>query len=344
MGSAQTDFSDVIQEQRKSIGKFQLLHRYFQVGYYCLVIPFKTTKSKDGRRWAIKTVKAQLNGMKVYMALLHVTLLSLFVLNNIFFSAEIGSLVHPTEQLSTAIKIGRWRFFLDVHHNITENFSVDSNTQELTAEEYTTENVIIGIIELVLEFARLWSDCWVGAFFYGSLTYTFWSSAKDFETSFLQVSENVESIKERGVYEADEIVKKYFELKKLTGLLNSIWSTPTIMWILEMVLRMVIRLNNAVRSDNVIFVSYITVNTTFLVIFLILLAEGYRIKVCFKEWLALKSTRFLVFANRETQLKLLERDLDVGAFGIGSPGFYQISYGFLADLLVFTVTVFLISF
>ncbi|CAL8141093.1 unnamed protein product [Orchesella dallaii] len=310
----------------------------------CLFNQLSSWKTLNQNEKKSSCFKWKWNGMKVYMALLHVALFAPVVLKNVFFIAEIGSLVRPSEQQDTAIKIGRWRFFIDEQHNITENFSVFSTIEEFEAVEYSAENVVIGIIELVLEFARLWSDCWVGAFFYGSLTYTFWSSAKDFETSFLEVSENVESIKESGVNDADEIVKKYFELKKLSGLLNPIWSTPTFMWFLEMVLRMVIRLNNAVRSDNVIFVSYITVNTTFLVIFLILLAEGYRIKVCFKESLARKSTRFLVFANRETQLKLLERDLDVGAFGIGSPGFYQISYGFLADLLVFTVSVFLISF
>ncbi|CAL8121254.1 unnamed protein product [Orchesella dallaii] len=63
----------------------------------------------------------------------------------------------------------------------------------------------------------------------------------------------------------------------------------------------------------------------------------------FREWLSTREAREHIFVNRN-ELELLERRLDIGEIGIGAAGFFQVNYRLVSELVVFTVTIFLITF
>ncbi|CAL8132125.1 unnamed protein product [Orchesella dallaii] len=287
--------------------------------------------------------------LNLYMVYMHLACIALVILRKLYFGTSLHSIIPISEQLLVAIKTGRKRFFLGEVETVNVTW-ITVNGTNMTNDIYTTENIVIGSVELTLQVIRLWNDSFMVVFFYGALPFTFWSASKRFQLflSGINSSQNgseTESFdKEFNFIQADMILEKYRELRNLLGSLNSVWSTATFLYVLEMSLTMVVRVNHAVKSKYWLPVVYIGHLTVFLVVSLVMLAEGRRTNASFKQWLCDWYIREQVFAQRKNELEWLEKNLEVGPVGIGSVGAYEISYGFLAQMLVFTITVFLITF
>ncbi|CAL8132256.1 unnamed protein product [Orchesella dallaii] len=322
------------------VGNSKKLEKFFNDVYNCSLLytndalPVSSTNTSVLPKWKSR-------GLLIYMVFMHAIGLTLVLVNNLFFGAYLGKFVAPSEQLLNAIKIGRQRFFIDEisSENLTSTLGLNSSGI------YTTENVIIGVIELVIEFVRLWNNFFTGAFIYGALPLIFWTSAKGFQAFLLGVSSTYPMILNKALHslQAELVVEKYEELRSLLRSINSTWGSIVLVWVIEMTLTVVVRMNNAIESKNLIVV-YFSSNILFLVVSLVLMAEGHRSNFSFKQWLSKRYTREKIFAQNRKELEWLEKDLEVSSVSIGSPGVYEISYGFLGQLLVFTVTVFLISF
>ncbi|CAL8132095.1 unnamed protein product [Orchesella dallaii] len=286
--------------------------------------------------------------LHAYMFYMHIVCIAFVILREIYFGTTLRMILPISEQFAVAIETGRKRFFLaDVDRNHTAAVQPVNGT-DMPYDMYTSENIIIGSIELTLLFIRLWNDCLVFTFFYGALPVTFWFAGKQFQCFLngIYSSRNGSEFSDKAfnLTKADLIVKKFRELNNIVASLNSLWSTATFIYVVEMSLTMVICISAAVKSKNTIMLLYIGHLTVFLVVSLVLLAEGHRTNAYFKQWLCDWNIRKHVFAQRKSELEWLERNLEVSKLGIGSVGAYEISYGFLAQMLLFTATVFIITF
>ncbi|CAL8135206.1 unnamed protein product [Orchesella dallaii] len=247
--------------------------------------------------------------------------------------------------IQTTIANGRKRFFLeDLQNNISETHI--NGTRDMY-DIYLNVNILVGFAELVLMLSRLWYIIFVITFFSGVLPLTFWYASKRFQRYLSGIDTFAESPtlnKSFNSSQADMIVAKYDELKNLLESLNSVWSTATVVYVICKSYEVVVSINPRVGNrDMVHLLSY--VGFTFLfVVSLVLLAEGCRMNASIKLWLCKKNTREQIFVERKSELEYLKMDFEFTPVGIGVVGVCDISYGFLTQLLVFCVTVFLISF
>ncbi|CAL8141011.1 unnamed protein product [Orchesella dallaii] len=241
---------------------------------------------------------------------------------------------------------GRKRFFLgDLQSNISQ---IHVNGTDDMYEIYSSINILVGFAEFVLMFSRIWSRAFLTTFFCGAVPVTFWSASKLFQRYLTGIDIlNVECPSLNKPFDssqADMIVEKYEELRNLVASLNSVWSTATLTYVICKSLELVVILNQEVGSKDMIHIVEFVGFTLLFLIMLVMLAEGCRINTSIKLWLCKKYTREQVFVQRKSELECLERDFEVAPVGIAVIGVCVISYGFLAQLLVFCVTVFLITF
>ncbi|CAL8130054.1 unnamed protein product [Orchesella dallaii] len=271
----------------------------------------------------------------LYLVLINVSQLILFVLTFIFFGARIGDYVPPNMQFEAAIVNGRIRFFADV------------NNTSIYKETYSKADIAYGVIELALEFARLWEEYFTASLFFGAIPVTFWVAAKIFESYISEVTiptmNQGGNQMDSGVFNPIRIIEEYETLKRVADSISSIWSTMTIIWVLEMSICMVYHLNGAVSAYSTLFLVYNAINTAFLAVALIMMAEGCRIVKVFSKWL-LSQNVWNQFAENMHEFEWVLRDLQMGGIGIGCAGFFQINYRLISQLMAFIVTFFVISF
>ncbi|CAL8136826.1 unnamed protein product [Orchesella dallaii] len=237
------------------------------------------------------------------------------LVNYLLFGPELWkSVVRPWEKLDQAIISGRERFFMGEIANITE---------------YSGINLSIGVLELILQFVKLWNDGLVSVFFCGILPLTFWFAAKGFEEMLDDVSLASKSSQRRMTELQQLIIEKYYEFSDLSSVINTTWANLILLWILKATIHMIVRLNEAINSKGPL-VAYVVVGLTVLTTALVLMAEGSRVNERFKEWLCSRYAREIVFTDKN-ELERIERSLDVAPVAIGSIGYFRISYGFVAQ-------------
>ncbi|CAL8132103.1 unnamed protein product [Orchesella dallaii] len=285
--------------------------------------------------------------LSIYMFYLTIFTIIFVILRKCNFGVSLRTQVPIGNQFSTAIETGRARFFLpNDGGSTTKVTNMDSKkdyyytTEDIITNTYSTEDIIIGCVELILQFIKMWNESFVLLFFYGALPATFWSASKRFQSHVSDVCFSREGStmwdQAYNAVQADLIVKKYEELRNLVASLNSFWSTAALFYVLEMTLTLIRRINLAFSSNNSLHYLFTGNSILFLIVSLVMLAEGHRINACFKQWLCERYVREQVFALRKTELEWLQRDLEVGSVGIGSIGAYEISYGFIAQVLMCT--------
>ncbi|CAL8132091.1 unnamed protein product [Orchesella dallaii] len=288
-----------------------------------------------------KVFKWKTGFLRIYTVYMHVASLALVVLRKLCFGQTMQNIVPVGEQFSTAIETGRKRFFVGhkkgcavrLYNGICDNI-------------YSTENIFIGSLELVLQFTRLWNDSFVLMLFYGALPITFWSASKRFQLYcsgiYCSSGESPISDKTLNFKRADLIVEKYEQLRNLVASLNSVWSTAVLFYVLMIPLKVVIHVDQVMTSKNAWYLLYTGHLTLFSIVSLVMLVEGHRINASFKRWLCDKYVRVHVFDQRSDILEWLEKELDIRPAGIGAIGVCDISYEFLAKLFKFILTIFVL--
>ncbi|CAL8132117.1 unnamed protein product [Orchesella dallaii] len=241
---------------------------------------------------------------------------------------------------------GRRRFFLsDLERRVT---LVNESSTLDTDRMYSIENIIITSVELALNFICVCNKAFTLMCFYVVLPVTFWSASKRFQLYISGIyaprARTPPLNKTNSSLHSDRVLEKHEELRNLLTSLNSIWSTSILYYIFGILFGIIMHLNEVIASGDILKI-FQTVNLfLFYLVSLVLMAEGRRMNASMKLWLWDRYIREQVFAQRKNDLEWLERYLDIGQVGIGHLGTYEISYGFLIQMLVFTVTVFLITF
>ncbi|CAL8143460.1 unnamed protein product [Orchesella dallaii] len=245
------------------------------------------------------------------------------------------------------IASGRKGFFLaNLDSNITQ---MHLNGTLSTYELYSIANILVGSAEMVLSFRRQLAFLFPTIFFSGILSVTFWSACQRFQDFLSMTScsctESNRRIGSMYSLKAAMIMEKYTELRNLLASLNSLWSTMTLFYVVCKTVELMFNFNRFIESKQILSI-FSAINFRLLfVLMLVMLAEGYRTNASIKLWLNKRG--YLpeeVFAHEKNELECLQRSLDTEPVGIGRVGLFEINYGFLAQLLVFSVTTFLITF
>ncbi|CAL8132111.1 unnamed protein product [Orchesella dallaii] len=320
----QVKFYLVVMRKRKQLEKL-----FNDVSAFSLFQPTESSGPLKSRDFKWTTML-----LRLYMAYMHVACIALAILRKLYFGQTIRTIIPIGKQFSTAIETGRNRFF--VGHKIS--CAVKLYKDNICDNIYSTENIIIGSVELALQFIRIWNDLFVSMFFFGALPLTFWSASKRFQLYCSGIYRSRAGYpilnKAFNPQQADLIVEKYEQLRNLVGSLNSEWSTATLLFVLDTLLTVVLRVNLALTSKNTWHLLYTGNLTLFLIVSLVMLAEGRRINAAFKHWLCDRYIREQVFGQRKNLLEWLEKDLDVRPVGIGSIGVYEISNDQLEKVFV----------
>jgi len=127
---------------------------------------------------------------------------------------------------------------------------------------------------------RLWDNYCTLVFLAGILPFTFWSATNGFQTAINDMTSLfTQGHQPSPKYQLQNlVVEKYDELNGLANSLNSTWSTLTIIWIVETTFHMVVRLNESVKSKNLL-TAYVVFGSLFLAGALLLMSDGWK-KVC----------------------------------------------------------------
>ncbi|CAL8135204.1 unnamed protein product [Orchesella dallaii] len=274
--------------------------------------------------------------LTAYMVGLFVFCIAFYVIRRTFYNTS----------FQRTIQNGRKRFFLvDWQSNVS---LLHINRTNDTHDIYSNVNFLVAFAQLALSISELWYRVFVVTFFSGALPVTFWSASKLFQRYLSGIDTlRAESLPLNESFDsslADMIVEKYEELKNLVASLNSVWSTATLVYVICKSVELVVYSNRKVMKKDVVHLFAFVCFTFFFVVMLILLAEGCRMNDSIKLWLYKTSTREQVFVEQKSELECLKMDFEVAPVGIGTFGVCVISYGFLSQLLVFCVTVFLITF
>ncbi|CAL8098200.1 unnamed protein product [Orchesella dallaii] len=320
-----------------STRKLEIFHWYFLAAYYAIIIPFKIKNREGGQAWKTKSWKFQKRFLTAYMLFLFVLCIVYYVHEGEFYD----------NFLYKTITNGRKRFFLgNLQSNISQMHV--NGTHDMYGMLYTNENILVGFADLALWLSRQWYLVFVTTFFYGVLPVTFWSVSKLFQRYLSGIdnfhTESPTPNESFNISQADMVVEKYEELRNLVASLNSVWSTGTLLFVICESLDLIVNLNPKVESKDMAHICLYVMFLLFFMVLLVMYAEGCRMNASIKLWLSKKYTREQLFAQRKNELECLERYFEVTPIGIGAIGVYEISYGFLGQLLVFCVTAFLITF
>ncbi|CAL8084083.1 unnamed protein product [Orchesella dallaii] len=233
---------------------------------------------------------------------------------------------------SSFITSGRTRFFL---------------TDPLPAEDeyWTVENILLGSVDIILRLASLVNL--FSTFIFFLLPFPLWKATRHFETFATHSSSSARPKHSEGwVYHREtNILEKYEELKILNESGNEAWATLTLLWILELAVKIVLEFDNSVVSSNPVDVVVLLGTQGLMIVSLMMGAEVVRMVERFKGWLITKrKSRREFFIGRSQEVRMIMEELQGSPIGIGAPGVYQLSYSFLAQLLCFIVITLFLSF
>jgi len=147
--------------------------------------------------------------------------------------------------------------------------------QNTTLNPFSPENIAFASFSIVVSLVHNWVDSSVVSIIYGALPLTFWLATRDFQAAILNTCESLEN-GENG----STILEKYNELKILTRSINSIWTTLVLTHVMEMFIR-IIWVHYYIARGNIIWYVYFGLKTLFLVVGLLLMAEGCRTVILF---------------------------------------------------------------
>ncbi|CAL8110347.1 unnamed protein product [Orchesella dallaii] len=248
--------------------------------------------------------------------------------------------------LQEIIANGRKRFFLD---DLKSNITLTLNSTFVTYDLYSTENILVGSAEMALRFGQHLNYTFVTMFFCVAVSTTFWSASirfQDFlagiECFCVESATNTESSRN---FEAANIMEKYKELKNLVASLNSVWSTMVLFYVISWSLNYIFNMREVIENWDISTMFSGLNMRFFFVVMLAMLADGCRTNASIKLWLCKRGCiHEEVFPHRKNELECLEKSLEIEPNGIGAVGMFEINYGFLAQLVIFCVTAFLITF
>ncbi|CAL8110350.1 unnamed protein product [Orchesella dallaii] len=245
------------------------------------------------------------------------------------------------------IASGRKRFFLgDLKSNIT---LMSLNGTILKYDLYSNENILVGSADMALKIRGTLDHAFFTMFFSVAVSTTFWSASKRFQ-DFLAGIECfcVESATNAGSshsFEAAKIMEKYKELRNLVASLNSVWSTMVLFYVISWSLNYIFHMKQGIESWDFSTMFSALNMRFFFVVMLFMLADGCKTNASIKLWLCGRGCiHEEVFPHRKNELECLEKRLEIEPNGIGTVGMFEINYGFLAQLAIFCVTAFLITF
>ncbi|CAL8117159.1 unnamed protein product [Orchesella dallaii] len=199
--------------------------------------------------------------------------------------------------------------------------------------------IFVGV-ELYLLSTYYLGKYFVELFFYTALPFTFWSAMKEFEKFYSKEFPFPPFFKSQ----AQELIwQRFNHLKSVSDGLNRIWANLALMWILEQSNMVVMFLHSSFLYKNICQEIWIISFLLFLVVALWLMAESECMVARFRQWLVLRRNRER-FLQDEEELEALLKILEAKPIGVGVTGFYRVSYGFLAELFIMLLTLFLLSF
>jgi len=165
-------------------------------------------------------------------------------------------------EFSLAVKKGRQRFFA---HNHVVNLTFD----------YTANDFSVGILEMTLSIVEKWTNYFTVSIVYGVLPITYWLAAKELQEFVYKVSLATKK-SPKGVNKCEKVIIEMHEsLKSLTGFINGIWSTTSLLHVIEISLEM-IELHGVIKTRDPALISYYSMEITFTVVSLVFMAEGSR--------------------------------------------------------------------
>jgi len=165
-----------------------------------------------------------------------------------------------------SVRSGRALFFQGYFESLGE---IQNTTLNSTLNPYSTKNVALGSFDLLLCTVLYWVDYHVFSVFCGALPITFWLATKNFELTVSDACESKETVDGR------RLLHKFKDLKIVTRLINSIWSTLVLNFVMFFALRL-IYLHQYNRNGNKIQFVHRCINILFGVVGLVLFAEGCR--------------------------------------------------------------------
>ncbi|CAL8128601.1 unnamed protein product [Orchesella dallaii] len=247
------------------------------------------------------------------------------------------------QTVSEMITSGRKRFFLE---NLKSNFTQLHLNGTLVADElYSNENILVGSAELALRFKQRVDYTFVTMFFCHVLSTTFLSASKLFQRFLAGIDCFCKESGSSQSFQTAKITEKYKELRNLLASLNAVWSTMILFYIISRTVELITNFNRSMEKKEIASI-FLTVSLRLLlVVMLVMLADGYRINISIKLWLCKRGyIREEISSHGGNELECLERCMQHEPVGIGAVGVFDINYGFLAQLLIFSVTAFLITF
>jgi len=154
-----------------------------------------------------------------------------------------------------SISMGKWLFFQDI-----QNTNLNS-----TPNVYSIENIAFGSSSIILTMNHNWIDYNVFSVVCGALPLMFLVLTGNFVSSILEST---------GREEDASIFSKFQELKVIARSLNSVWGVLVLNYVLEVSLR-IIWIHESQSRGKIFFVS-LCIQIAFLVVALIIMAEGCR--------------------------------------------------------------------
>ncbi|CAL8092487.1 unnamed protein product [Orchesella dallaii] len=218
---------------------------------------------------------------------------------------------------------GRKTFFLDAYA---------SSSNSTTDGELTTGDILLSIVEVVIRYADSLTLHYMVITLFNAYPLTMWSAAKRFESFILSLRYPWSNAKDakRKIETQNMIWDMYHELKYLSNVLNSLWSTIIFLAAGDMMLWLAVDMDWGLRASN----WYDRARTIFIwsniFIGMILAAEIIRKMQWVKMWLLDYHNLQQYWESRE-KLELITRELHSHPIGIGSPGFFQIDYPMLGQ-------------
>ncbi|CAL8128603.1 unnamed protein product [Orchesella dallaii] len=250
--------------------------------------------------------------------------------------------------ISEIITSGRRRFFLE---NLKSNFTQLHVNGTLVADElYSNANILVGCADLALSFKQRVDYTFVTMFFCHVLSTTFLSASKLFKRFLAGIdcicveSSSTHTGSSHSIVTA-KIMEKYKELRNLVASINAVWSTMILFYIIGRTVDLINNFNQSIEKKEIATIFATVTLRLLLVIMLVMLADGYRINTSIKLWLCKRGyIREEISSHGGNELECLERCVEHEPVGIGEVGVFEINYEFLAQLLIFSVTAFLITF
>jgi len=139
--------------------------------------------------------------------------------------------------------------------------------QNTTYNPYSPENIAFASTAIVCNILSNWIAYIITSIIYGALPLTFWLATKEFKVCISNACESLESVR--------VVFAKYNHLEVMIRSTNSVWAAVVLQHVMEMFLR-IIWMHKYVSNGDIIRLVYFGSKTLFLVVGLLLMAEGCR--------------------------------------------------------------------